>query len=64
MEAVESHITALNRIGNNLNQITMAINSGTIPDQTRAVLDRVGEAVERSYQLMDQLVEEGAGHGA
>ncbi|MFI2234859.1 MobC family plasmid mobilization relaxosome protein [Streptomyces chrestomyceticus] len=64
VEAVEAHVTALNRIGNNLNQITMAINSGTIPDHAEAVLDHVDQAVEHSYQLMDKLMEEGAAHGA
>ncbi|MFJ9615658.1 MobC family plasmid mobilization relaxosome protein [Streptomyces noursei] len=64
VEAVEAHVVALNRIGTNLNQITMAINSGTIPNQAESVLDRVAQAVQRSYQLMDELVEEGAAHGA
>ncbi|MGI5468370.1 hypothetical protein [Streptomyces sp. CA-132043] len=64
VEAVEAHVTALNRIGNNLNQITMAISSGTIPDQAEAVLDHVGRAVERSYQLMDKLMEEETADGA
>ncbi|WP_420834159.1 plasmid mobilization relaxosome protein MobC [Streptomyces yunnanensis] len=64
VEAIEVHVTALNRVGNNLNQITMAINSRAVPDLAEAVLDRVGQAVERSYRLMDQLMEEGAAHGA
>ncbi|MFD0414563.1 plasmid mobilization relaxosome protein MobC [Streptomyces sp. NPDC127108] len=64
MEAVEAHTKALNRIGTNLNQITMAINSGTVPDQAEDILDRVGHTVERSYQLMDELMAEGGSHGA
>ncbi|WP_232543988.1 plasmid mobilization relaxosome protein MobC [Streptomyces buecherae] len=65
VEAVESHIKTLNRIGTNLNQITMAINSGAVPEQTEVVLDHVDQAVQRSYELVDELVAEGgAGHGA
>lgn len=64
VEAVEAHTKALNRIGTNLNQITVAINGGTIPDRIEAVLNRVSRAVERSYQLMDELVAEGGSHGA
>ncbi|WP_308313137.1 plasmid mobilization relaxosome protein MobC [Streptomyces sp. ISL-1] len=65
VEAVESHTKALNRIGTNLNQITMAINSGAVPDQAEVVLDHVDQAVQRNYELMDELVAEGgAGHGA
>nr|WP_106976329.1 plasmid mobilization relaxosome protein MobC [Streptomyces rimosus] len=64
VEAVEAHIKALNRIGNNLNQITEAIHRGTVPEHAYAVLDRVDQAVQRSYWLMDGLVAEGAGHGA
>lgn len=64
VESVETHTKALNRIGTNLNQITMAINSGTVPDQAEDVLDRVSRAVERSYQLMDDLVVEGGHHGS
>ncbi|MGN5380153.1 plasmid mobilization relaxosome protein MobC [Streptomyces lasalocidi] len=64
VEAVEAHTKALNRIGNNLNQITMAINSGAVPDQAEAVLDHLDQAVQRSYQLLDNLVTEGGSHGA
>ncbi|WP_344574951.1 hypothetical protein [Streptomyces lunalinharesii] len=64
VESIEAHTKALNRIGTNLNQITMAIHSGAIPERTEAVLDRIGQAAGASYQLMDQLIEEGAAHGA
>ncbi|MFE3774859.1 plasmid mobilization relaxosome protein MobC [Streptomyces sp. NPDC059122] len=64
VEAVEAHTKALNRIGTNLNQITTAINNGTIPDQAEAVLDRVDQAVQRSYAVMDELVAEGGSHGS
>lgn len=64
VEAVEAHTKALKRIGANLNQITMAINSGALPDRAEAVLDRVDQAAKRSYELMDDLVAEGGSHGA
>ncbi|WP_405670049.1 MULTISPECIES: plasmid mobilization relaxosome protein MobC [unclassified Streptomyces] len=47
VEAVEASITALNRIGNNLNQITMAINGGAVPDRAEAALDTVDQVVQR-----------------
>ncbi|MEU5157825.1 hypothetical protein [Glycomyces sp. NPDC021274] len=64
VEAVEAHTKALNRIGTNLNQITMAVHSGAIPERTEAVLDHIEQAAEASYRLMDQLIEEAAAHGA
>ncbi|MEU9118723.1 hypothetical protein AB0C96_02475 [Streptomyces sp. NPDC048506] len=64
VEAIEAHTKALNRIGTNLNQIMGAIHSGAIPERTEAVLDRIEQAAEASYGLMDQLLAEGAGHGA
>ncbi|MFJ8308761.1 MULTISPECIES: hypothetical protein [unclassified Streptomyces] len=64
VEAVEAHTKALNRIGTNLNQIMGAIHSGAIPDQAEAVLDRVDQAVQRSYEVMDEFVAEGAAHGS
>ena len=47
-ELVEARV-ALTRIGNNLNQIAKALNSGgdVTDDQLRAVLDRVAQAVHR-----------------
>ncbi|MDT0379406.1 hypothetical protein RM572_11565 [Streptomyces sp. DSM 42041] len=64
VEALEAHTVALNRVGRNLNQITAAIHRSTIPDHAEAVLDRVDDAVRRSYELMDQLLAEGVPHGA
>lgn len=64
VEAIEAHTKALNRIGTNLNQITGASHSGAIPERTEAVLDRIEQAAEASYGLIDQLLAEGAGHGA
>jgi len=64
IEAVEAHTVALNRIGSNLNQITGAIHRGTVPEHAETVLARVEHAVENSYGLIDQLLAEGAGHGA
>ncbi|MFE0137325.1 hypothetical protein ACFWY6_38065 [Streptomyces sp. NPDC059037] len=64
VEAVEAHTKALNRIGTNLNQIMGAIHSGAIPERTEAVLDLIEQAAKASYGLMDQLIEEGAAHGA
>ncbi|MFH8585917.1 hypothetical protein ACH4GP_16120 [Streptomyces celluloflavus] len=64
VEAVEAHTKALNRIGTNLNQITMVVHSGAIHERTEGVLDRIEQAAEASYRLMDQLIEEGAAHGA
>ncbi|GAA2221515.1 hypothetical protein GCM10010232_02200 [Streptomyces amakusaensis] len=62
--AVEKQITALNKIGNNLNQITGAIHRGTVPERTHAVLDGVDRAVQRSYRLLDEFVAKGVADGA
>ncbi|WP_327246786.1 hypothetical protein [Streptomyces sp. NBC_01320] len=64
IEAVEAHTVALNRIGSNLNQITAAIYRGTVPEHAETVLDRVEQAAQSSYRLIDQLLAEGAAHGA
>ncbi|CAM5561417.1 hypothetical protein SXANM310S_00960 [Streptomyces xanthochromogenes] len=64
VEAIEAHTKALNRIGTNLNQVTTAIHSGAIPERAEAVLDRIEQAAQASYALMDRLLTEGAGHGA
>ncbi|MEU2363072.1 hypothetical protein ABZ616_20415 [Streptomyces noursei] len=64
VEAVEAHTKALNRIGTNLNQITMAVHSGAIPERTEAVLEGIDQAAEASYRLIDQLLAEGTAHGA
>ncbi|MEU3253082.1 hypothetical protein [Streptomyces sp. NPDC006997] len=64
VEAIEAHTKALNRIGTNLNQITATIHSGAIPERAEAVLDRIEQAAQASYALMDQLLAEGAAHGA
>ncbi|MFC9989128.1 hypothetical protein ACFXKV_08025 [Streptomyces globisporus] len=64
IEAVEAHTIALNRIGGNLNQITAAIHRGTVPERAEAVLDRVEQAAENSYRLIDQLLAEGTRHGS
>ncbi|MEV8104407.1 hypothetical protein [Streptomyces sp. NPDC088135] len=62
--AVEAQTVALNRIGGNLNQITAAIHRGTVPERAEAVLDRVEQAAESSYRLIDQLLTEGTAHGS
>ncbi|WP_203187381.1 hypothetical protein [Streptomyces pratensis] len=64
IEAVEAHTVALNRIGGNLNQITAAINRGTVPERAEAVLDRVEQAVQSSFHFIDQLLAEGTAHGS
>lgn len=64
VEAIETHTVALNRVGRNLNQIVGAIHRGTVPEHAHVVLDHVEQAVQRSYQLMDQFVAEGVAHGA
>ncbi len=64
IEAVEAHTVALNRIGSNLNQITAAIHRGTVPERAEAVLDRVEQAAQSSYRLIDQLLPEGTAHGS
>lgn len=64
IEAVEAHTVALNRIGSNLNQITAAINRGTVPERAEAVLDRIEQAAQNSYHLIDQLLAEGTPHGS
>ncbi|MGY5119581.1 plasmid mobilization relaxosome protein MobC [Streptomyces sp. 900105755] len=64
VEAIEAHTKALNRIGTNLNQIAAAVHSGGIPERAEAVLDRIEQAAQASYALMDRLLANGAGHGA
>ncbi|MGW4222388.1 hypothetical protein ACWEG1_02930 [Streptomyces bauhiniae] len=64
IEAVEAHTVALNRIGGNLNQITAAIHRGSVPERAEAVLGRVEQAAESSYQLIDQLLTDGTAHGS
>ncbi|MET7737972.1 hypothetical protein ABZT02_42790 [Streptomyces sp. NPDC005402] len=64
IEAIEVHTVALNRTGNNLNQITGAIHRGTVPEHAEAVLALVEQAAENSYQLIDRLLTEGIPHGA
>ncbi|WKX69933.1 hypothetical protein [Streptomyces sp. XD-27] len=64
VEAIEAHTKALNRIGTNLNQIMSAIHSGAIPERAEVLLDRIEQAAEASYGLIDQLLAEGASHGA
>ncbi|MGW0831737.1 hypothetical protein [Streptomyces prunicolor] len=64
IEAIEAHTVALNRVGNNLNQITGAIHQGTVPEHAEAVLARVEQTAEASYRLIDQLLTESADHGA
>lgn len=62
--AVEAHTVALKRIGGNLNQITAAINRGTVPERAEAVLDRVEQAAQNSFHLIDQLLTNGTAHGS
>ncbi|MEW1871056.1 hypothetical protein AB0420_23580 [Streptomyces caelestis] len=64
VEAIEAHTVALNRIGNNLNQISGALHRGTVPEHAEAVLVGVETAVESSYQLIDRFLREGDAHGA
>lgn len=64
IEAIEAHTVALNRIGGNLNQITAAINRGTVPERAEAVLDRVEQAAQNSFHLIDQLLANGTTHGS
>jgi hypothetical protein len=56
VETVERLIAQLRRTGNNLNQITHAINSGIIPDHAERVLGRVEEVVEDAFTLLDGFV--------
>ncbi len=64
VEAIEAHTKALNRIGTNLNQVAAAIHSGAIPERAEAVLERIEQAAQASYALMDRLLAEGVGHGS
>lgn len=64
IEAVEAHTVALNRIGGNLNQITAAIKQGAVPERAEAVLDRVEQAAQNSFHLIDRLLTEGSAHGS
>jgi hypothetical protein len=56
VEAVEKLIAQLRRTGNNLNQITHAINTGTVPDHAEQVLSRVEATVEAAFTLLDGFV--------
>jgi methionine aminopeptidase len=53
VEAVERLIAQLRRNGNNLNQITHAINTGIVPEHAEYVLGRVEETVEMAFVLLD-----------
>lgn len=64
IEAVEAQTVALNRIGGNLNQITAAINRGTVSERAETVLDRVEQAAQNSFHLIDQLLAGGKVHGS
>lgn len=59
VETVEQLIAQLRRTGNNLNQITHAINSGTIPDHAERILGRVEDVVEEAFTLLDGFVGKG-----
>jgi len=56
VEAVERLIAQLRRAGNNLNQITHAINTGVIPEHAEYALTRVEAAVESAFTLLDGFV--------
>jgi hypothetical protein len=56
VESLEKLIAQLRRTGNNLNQITYAINTGTVPDHAEYVLSRVEETVEMAFTLLDGFV--------
>jgi hypothetical protein len=56
VEVVERLIAQLRRTGNNLNQITHAINTGTVPDHAEHVLARVEETAEKAFTLLDGFV--------
>jgi hypothetical protein len=56
VENVERLIVQLRRTGNNLNQITHAINSGVISDHAERVLVRVDAVVEDAFILLDGFV--------
>ncbi|MEV6311267.1 hypothetical protein AB0M10_22020 [Streptomyces sp. NPDC051840] len=64
IEAVEAHTVALNRIGGNLNQIAAAVNRGTVPERAETVLDRIEQAAQNSFHLIDQLLANGTAHGS
>ncbi|MEC3994906.1 MobC family plasmid mobilization relaxosome protein [Actinacidiphila sp. DG2A-62] len=56
VEVVERLIAQLRRTGNNLNQITHALNSGIVPDHAEQVLARVEQTVENAFTLLDGFV--------
>ncbi|MEV6005809.1 plasmid mobilization relaxosome protein MobC [Streptomyces sp. NPDC051976] len=56
VETVEKLIAQLRRTGNNLNQVTHAINSGVIPEHAEHVLARVEQAVEDAFTVLDGFV--------
>ncbi len=60
VETVEKLIVQLRRTGNNLNQVTHAINSGVIPEHAEYVLARVEEAVEDAFTVLDGFVSKDA----
>nr|WSX78111.1 MobC family plasmid mobilization relaxosome protein [Streptomyces sp. NBC_00899] len=60
VETVERLIAQLRRTGNNLNQVTHAVNSGVIPDHAEHVLERVEAAVEEAFTLLDGFTGKGA----
>lgn len=58
VERLDKLTAQLRRVGNNLNQITTAINSGALPAHAEAVLARVEATVEHIFRLLDQLIAE------
>ncbi|MEU7040228.1 hypothetical protein AB0A77_04110 [Streptomyces varsoviensis] len=61
---IEAHTVALNRVGSNLNQVTAAINGGTVPERAETVLECVEQTVQNSFHLVDQLLSGGTAHGS
>lgn len=60
VETVERLIAQLRRTGNNLNQVSHAVNFGVIPEHAERVLGRVEEAVEEAFTLLDGFTSKGA----
>ncbi|MBM9508520.1 MobC family plasmid mobilization relaxosome protein [Actinacidiphila acididurans] len=53
VERLERLIAQLRRVGNNLNQVARAVNTGTIPEHADRILARVDTAVEDVFVLLD-----------
>ncbi|WP_175541572.1 MobC family plasmid mobilization relaxosome protein [Streptomyces aidingensis] len=64
VEAVEAQSAQLRRIGNNVNQIARAVNSGATAALADEVLRELREAIRRNHAVMDGLLAKAVRRGS